>query len=102
MPTGDVYTNLIDSTCVINTTKQTASTTELHSPVICGITVTLVSEQSTELSKGPEVVSSRFRTVEFCLPKKELLKAEVVPSSEVVSSRFTILEYGLPQTEILN
>ena len=40
----------IDSTItiLINTIEQTASTTELHSPVICDIAATLVSEQSTE------------------------------------------------------
>jgi hypothetical protein len=70
-------------TTVINTIEQTSSTTKLHSPVICDIKVTLVSEQSTELSKGHEVVSSRFRTVEYCLPKTELLKTEVVPSPGV-------------------
>ena len=103
MPTGEVKTNLIDSTTVINTIKQTASTTELHSLVIRGITITLVSEQSTELSKGPEVVSSRFRTVEYCLPKtKKKKKTEVVSSLEVVSSRFKILEYCLPQTKLPN
>ena len=63
---------MIHYTIVTNTTEQTASTVELHSPVICAITVTLASEQSTELSKGPEVVSSRFQTVEYCLPKTEL------------------------------
>ena len=65
--------------------------------LICGITVTLASEQSTELSKGPDVVSSRFRTVEYCLRKTELLKTEVASSHEVVSSRFKNLEYCLPQ-----
>jgi hypothetical protein len=30
MPTGEDKTNLIDSTIVINTTEQTASTVELH------------------------------------------------------------------------
>ena len=36
------------------------------------------------MSKGPEVLSYRLllRTVEYCLPKTELLKAEVVPSLE--------------------
>ena len=62
----------------------------------------MVSKQSIELSKEPEVVSSRFRTVEYCLPKSELLKNEDVPSSEVVSFRFKIMEYCLPQAEILN
>ena len=54
---------LSSPTNVVNTIEQTASTFELHSSVIRGIIVTLVSEQSTELSKGPEVVSSRFRNV---------------------------------------
>ena len=81
--------------------KRTASTTELHSPVICGITFTLVSEVSAELSKGPRVVSSRFRTGEYCLPKTELLKTEFMSSLKVVSSRFENLEYCLPQTEML-
>jgi hypothetical protein len=102
MPTGEVSTILIDSTIVINTTEQTASTTELRSRVICGIIVTLVPKQSTELAKGLEVVSSRFRTLEYCLPKTELPKTEVVSSHEVVSSRSKILEYGLPRAEILN
>ena len=88
---------MIDSTIVINTTEQTASTTELHSPVISGIAVTLVSEQSTELSKGPKVVSSRFRTVEYCLPKPELLKTKAFSSHEAVSSRLQNLECCLPQ-----
>ena len=30
LPAGEAYTNLIDSTIIINTTKQTPSTTELH------------------------------------------------------------------------
>ena len=81
MPTGEVETNLIDSTTVINTTEQIASTTELHSPVIRGITITLVSEQYTELSTGPEVVSSRFRTMKYYLPKPELQKKNEVVSS---------------------
>ena len=76
---------MIDSTNVINTTEQTASTIELHSPVICGITTTLVSEQSTKLYKGLEVVSSCFRTVEYRLPKTELLGIEAVSSKEVIS-----------------
>jgi hypothetical protein len=69
--------------------------------VICGISVTLVSELSTELSKRPEDVSSRFQNVEYCLPKTELQKTEVVSSLEVVSSSFKTVEYCLPQTEIL-
>ena len=73
----------------------------MYSHVICAITITLVSEQSTELSKGLEEESSRFRTVEYCLPKSELLETENVSSHEVVSSRFTILEYFFPRTEIL-
>ena len=89
---------MIDSTIVINTTAQIAPTTA--SLIICGIAVTLVLEQSTELSKGPEDVSSRFQTVEYCLPKSELLKTEVVPSHAVVSSHFKILEYCLPQNEL--
>ena len=55
----------------MQTIEQTASTVELHLPVIFAITVTLASEQSTEFSKGPEVVSSRFQIVEYCLPKTE-------------------------------
>ncbi len=55
-----------------------------------------------ELSTGPEVVSSRFQTVEYCLPKAELLKTGFVPSPEVVSSHFKILEYCLPQTKLPN
>jgi hypothetical protein len=35
----------------MNTTEQTASIVELHSSVIRGIIITLVSEQSTEVSK---------------------------------------------------
>ena len=54
--------------------------------------MTLVSDQSTESSKGHEVVSSRFRTLECCLPKPELLKTEGVSSLEVVSSRSKVLE----------
>jgi len=50
--------------------------------------VTLVLEQSTKLSQGPKVVSSRFLNVAYCLPTTELLKTEVVPSLEVVSSHF--------------
>ena len=65
-------TNLIDSTTVINTIEQTASTIEPHSHVIRGMTVTLVSEQSIELPKGHEIVSSRFRTVEYYLPQTKL------------------------------
>ena len=76
----------------MNITEQTAFTTELHSPVIRSITHTMVSEPSTEMSNGLEVVSSRFRTMEYCLPKNELLKTEAVPSLEVVTSRFQILE----------
>ena len=72
MPTGEVYIILVYSTIVINTTEKIASTTELRSPVIRDITVTLVSEQSTELSKGPKVVSSRFQIVEYCLTNTEL------------------------------
>jgi len=82
--------------------NQTASTNEPHSHVIRGITVTLVSEQSTDLSKGHEVVSSSFRIVEYCLPKTELLKTEVVSSPEVISYRFKIVTYCLPQTELPN
>jgi hypothetical protein len=89
-------------TIVINSIEQTASTTELHSPVIRGIIVTLVSEQSTKLSKGHEALASRFLTLEYCLPKTELQKTEVVPSPEVVSSLFKILEYCLPQVELPN
>ena len=77
---------MIYSTIVTNTTKQTASTDELHSSVICGITITLVSDKSTELSKGRKVVSSRFQTVEYCLPKTKILKTEDVSSTKVVSS----------------
>ena len=86
----------------MNTIEQTASTTELYSPVICRITITFVSEQSTELSKGCEVVSARFQTVEYCLPKNKLSKTEDVSSREVVSSRSKILEYYLPRIEIPN
>ena len=46
----------------------------------------MVSEQSTVLSKGPKVVSSRFQTVEYYLPDLELLKIEAVSSKEAVSS----------------
>ena len=53
---------LASITTIINTIEQTASTVVMHSPVIRGITVILVSEQSTESSKGSEVVASRFRT----------------------------------------
>ena len=90
-----------DSIIVINTFKHTASIIELHSPVIYGISSTLVSEQTTELSPGPEVVSSRFQTMEYCLPKTELLKTKVMLSLEVVSSRFKTMVYCLPQTELL-
>ena len=72
MTTGKIQTNLNDSTIVINIIEQTAYTTEMHSPIICGITITLVSEQTTEPSKGHEVVSSRFRIVEYFLPQIEL------------------------------
>ena len=58
----------------------------MHLHVTYGITVTMVSEQTTELSKRPEVVSSRFRTMEYCLPKTELMEVEVVPLPKVVSS----------------
>jgi len=54
--------------------------------------VTLVSEQSTELSKGTKVVSSHFQTAECCLSKVELLKTETVSLYEVVSSRFKTVE----------
>ena len=57
--------------------------------------------RSTELSKVPEVVSSRFRIAEYYLPKVELLKTKTVSSLEVVSSRFKTVEYYLLQTEIL-
>ncbi len=77
---------------LINTTDQTASTIELQH--LLSVTVTLASEQSIELSKGHEVVSYRFRTLEYCLPK-----TEAVSSSEVVSSRFRAVEYCLPKTE---
>ena len=43
------------------------------SRVIYGIIITLVSEQFIDLSKRPEVVSSRFQTVEYCLPKLNYL-----------------------------
>jgi len=79
---------LIDSSIVINTTGKTATTTELHSPLIRGIIVSLVSEHSTEMAIGLEVLSSRFRTLEYCLSKPGLQKTEVVSSPEVVSSRF--------------
>ena len=52
---------------MIDNSKQTASTIELHSLVIRGITVTLVLEKSTEISKGREVVSSHFQIVEYYL-----------------------------------
>ena len=65
------------------------------------MTTTLLSEQSTESPKEHEVVSSRFQTIEYCLPKTELLKIEAMPSPEVISSRFETVEYFLPQTEIL-
>ena len=68
---------MIDSFIVINTTEQIASTTELHSPVIRGITVTLVSEQFIELSKGPEVVSSRFQNCKIPSSKTELLELKL-------------------------
>jgi hypothetical protein len=64
----------------------------MHSPIICAITVTLVSEQSTELSKGLEAVFSQFRAVEYRLPKTELPETEDVSSLEVVSSRIKSLE----------
>jgi len=50
-----------DSITLISNAEQTASAIELHSPAIRGIPFTLVSEQSTEFSKGHEVVSSRFQ-----------------------------------------
>ena len=78
------------STIAMNTTKQTASTVELHSSVIRGITISLFSEHFTELTKGVEVGSSRFQNVEYCLPKTEILKYEVVSSTEVVSPKKTI------------
>ena len=43
---------MIDSTIVINTIEQTASTIKLNSLVICDMTFSLVSEQFVELSKG--------------------------------------------------
>ena len=58
--------------------------------VIYDTTVAFVSEQSTKLSVGLEVVSSRILTVEYCLPKTELLKTGVVSSLEVVFSLTTI------------
>ena len=93
MPTGEVYINMKDSATLINTTQQTTPTTKMHSLVICGIPTALVSERSTELSKGAEVVSSRFQAVKYCLIQKtELVKTEVVSSLEIVSSRFKIVE----------
>ena len=93
---------MIDTnTIVINTTEQTTSTIELHSPLICGIKTTLVSDQYTELSKGPEFISSHFQTAEYCRPKVEVLKTETVSLLEIVSSRFKTMECCLPQTEIL-
>ncbi len=80
------------TTTAIHTTEQTASTTKLHSPLIRGIVATFVSEQSTDLSKVPKVVSSRFQTVKYCLPKIELMKTEVMSSLEVVSSRIKTVE----------
>ncbi len=64
-------------------------------------TVTLASEKSTELSKGPEVVSSRFRTDKYSFLKTELPKSEVVSPREFVSSRYKILEYCLLRIKIL-
>ena len=93
---------MIDSIKVIITIEETASTTGLHSIVIRGITITLVTEQSTESSKRLKGVSSRFRTVEYWLPKTELLKTEVVSSHEVVFSRLKILECCLQQIELPN
>jgi hypothetical protein len=61
MLTGQVYTNLIDSTIVINTNEQTTSTTELHSLVIRDIIVTLVLEQSTELYSRFELWKTVFQ-----------------------------------------
>jgi hypothetical protein len=60
---------MVYSTIVINTIEQTAYTVELHSSLICGIRTTLVSQQSTELSKGHEVVSSRFLNVRILSSK---------------------------------
>ena len=66
------------------------------------MTTTLVSEQSTKLSKGHEVVSSRFQIAEYCLiPKTELAKTEDMSSLEVVSSRYKAVQYCLPQAKIL-
>jgi hypothetical protein len=62
-------------TIEINTSEESAFTAKLYSPFICAIIITLVSEQSNEMSKGPEVVSSRFQTECGILSSKiELLK----------------------------
>ena len=67
---------MIYNIIVIDTTAQFASTVELHSRVICGITVTLVSEQSTELSKGLDVIyyPLALKLWELCLTQFKILK----------------------------
>ncbi len=58
MPTGEVWTILIDSSTVINMIVQIASTTELHSPVIRDITVTSdLPQQVDALSCGANFAS---------------------------------------------
>ncbi len=64
---------------------------------ICGITVALVSKQSTELCKGPEAVLYRLQNYGILSSKNCILKVEVVSSTDVVSSRFRTTEYCLPK-----